>query len=316
MKIALIQWSKKHTLTKPRLVRHTICKMRFFSRPYGRGFLGGVISKGVTTGLYVLGLIVITWQGSLPCQAQNTGTGSSDASSANLFPGILPSTNSSAPVITSIDSSAPGAPTTNSAASNTDATPTVLKAMELYNRGQADEALRIINAFLQITPKDKSLDAYILRGAIYAQKQQWSQAESDYKTALQLNANDDGIRYDLADLKFMQKQFDDARSAFVPLQNYHDSDIRDLIKYKIFLCDLLGGHDDAASKELDAFNQVGMNASYYFGNAAWDLVHKKPEDARSWLESSTHIYSLRKHELYLSMLKDLGYLPLPPAAGQ
>jgi hypothetical protein len=129
-----------------------------------------------------------------------------------------------------------------------------------------------------------------------------------------MDPKNDGLRYDLADLKFKQRQFDDARSAFVPLQDNHDSGISDLVRYKIFLCDLLGGHDDVASKELDAFNQVGSNASYYLGNAAWNLVHKKPEEAKTWLVSASHIYSESKQLRYASTLKEMGYLPLPSSS--
>ncbi|MCE0521629.1 MAG: tetratricopeptide repeat protein [Methylacidiphilales bacterium] len=188
---------------------------------------------------------------------------------------------------------------------------TLSKAAKLFENGDPDAALDTVNAYIRDNPK--SLNGYILRGAINAQKQLWSQATSDYQTALQLSPNDDGVRYDLADLKFRQKQFDDARAAFVPLQDKLGAEVGDLIKYKIFLCDLLAGHDDVAAKELAVFNQAAMNPSYYFGNAAWDLVHKKPEDARGWLVSATNIYPPRKHLLYVSMLKDMGYLPLPPA---
>lgn len=201
--------------------------------------------------------------------------------------------------------------TTNSPATQLDkAPPTLEKTAALYSQGKSDEALATVNAILDKDPKN--INAYILRGAIYSQKQVWDQAEKDYQTALQMAPKNDGIRYDLADLKFKQKQFDDARLAFTPLQANHDPEVSDLIKYKIYLCDLLGGHDDVASKELDVFNQAGSNPSYYFGNAAWSLVHKKTEEARGWLVSASHIYPERKQSLYTSILKDMGYLPLPP----
>lgn len=163
-----------------------------------------------------------------------------------------------------------------------------------------------------ITADSSDLNAYILRGAIYTKRQTWDQAEKDYEIALQLKPDNNGVRYDMADLKFKQKQFDAARQAFVPLQDYQDPTVSDLIKYKIFLCDLFSGHDQVASKELNVFNQAETNGSYYFGNAAWDLVHQKISDARSWLNSAGRIYSERKKSIYESSLRDMGYLPLPP----
>ena len=188
--------------------------------------------------------------------------------------------------------------------------PTMEKGAQLYTEGKSEEALATVNAILSKDPNNAG--AYVLRGAIYSQESAWSQAEDDYNKALQMNPKNDGVRFDLADLKFKQKQFDAAKAAFISLQNYQDADVRDLIAYKIFLCDLFGGHLNDASKELDVFNQVGSNPSYYFGNAAWNLVNKKTEDARSWLDSAHRIYSPRKQLLYATVLKDMGYLPLPP----
>jgi tetratricopeptide (TPR) repeat protein len=269
-----------------------------------------------------LAAILLIWlQSSSVSQAQDASTTITDGAATNapaetptgMAPANLPSAVGPTPGTPAMT---PPAPSTAAAPSgNTDTTapdqapPTVAKAAHLYLLGKLDDALSTINAVILTDPKKGS--AYIMRGAIYSGKADWDQAEKDYQTALAMDPNNQGVRYDLADLKFKQKKFDDARAAFVEIQDYKDSEIRDLIKYKIFLCDLLGGHDDVAGKELDAFNEVGSNASYYFSNAAWSLVHKKPEDARSWLTSASHIYSERKQAIYSSILTVMGYLPLP-----
>ena len=85
-----------------------------------------------------------------------------------------------------------------------------------------------------------------------------------------------------------------------------------MASYKVFLCDLFGGREDLASKELDIFNQAGRNASYYFANAAWSLYHHKTDDGRDWLTQAMNIYAPNKCRLYAKSLVDLGYLPLPP----
>jgi hypothetical protein len=59
---------------------------------------------------------------------------------------------------------------------------------------------------------------------------------------------------------------------------------------------------------------VGGNPSYYFANAAWDLVHHKPDEARSWLGSASDIYTPAKNGFYAASLFDTGYLPLKPPA--
>jgi len=185
-----------------------------------------------------------------------------------------------------------------------------LKEAQPLDGSPSSPSLDTINATLQSNPKN--LDAYLDRGAIYSQKKLWVQAENDYKTILQLDSNNFIAKFNLAEIKFQQKEYADARPGFIALQD--NTDHGDLAKYKVFLCDLFNGNEAMAAKELDAFNLIGANASYYFGNAAWDLYHKKPEDARGWLASAIRIYTPKKCSLYAASLQDLGYLPLPPPA--
>jgi hypothetical protein len=91
----------------------------------------------------------------------------------------------------------------------------------------------------------------------------------------------------------------------------NDPDMGDFAQYKVFLCDLFGGHEEQAKKELDVFDAAMGNPSYYFANAAWSLVHKNIEDARGWLVSASRIYPPQKNAYYAQSLRDLGYLPIP-----
>lgn len=209
-----------------------------------------------------------------------------------------------------LDSSGTNAPATSSA-SQPAADPfdaTMKEAIQLLNGGQTDAALEKVNGIIQTNPK--YLNAHLLLGNIYARKQLWAQAGKEYETALALDGTNATAKFNLAETKFRVKDYDGARLIFVALEN--DPDNGDLAAYKVFLCNLFGGHEDAAAKELDVFNQVESHASYYFANAAWDLFHNKPEDARGWLNSATNIYTPNKVLIYSISLKDLGYLPLPP----
>jgi Tfp pilus assembly protein PilF len=181
------------------------------------------------------------------------------------------------------------------------------QAFQLLEQKQPDAALRKVNTVLQAAPQSPT--AYGLRGDIYAEKKLWDLAEKDYQTSLSLDGRNNTVRFNLADIEFMQRKYDYARPGFVALEQ--DSKLGDLATYKAFLCDLFGGHEAVASKELDAFNQAGSNISYYFANAAWSLYHHNTEDARGWLRSASHIYAANKFELYASSLVYFRYLPLP-----
>jgi LemA protein len=105
-------------------------------------------------------------------------------------------------------------------------------------------------------------------------------------------------------------QIGEARAGYVALEQAPEVD--ELAGYKVFLCDLFAGHEDAAAGELAAFNEAGSNASYYFANAAWSLYNHKTDDARRWLTSASFIFAPDKFRAYAVCLEDLGYQPLAP----
>jgi tetratricopeptide (TPR) repeat protein len=177
-----------------------------------------------------------------------------------------------------------------------------------FAKEDVDAALAKVNGIIKLD--SQNIQAYLLRGGIYAGQKLWDKADSDYNAAHAIDPNNVFVKFNLADLKFLQKKYDDARPGFVEIQS--DKDMGDFAAYKVFLCDLFGGHEDVAARELDAFNQVGGNPSYYFANAAWDLVHNKTEDAVGWLKSASYIYSNspQKFARYTASLTSLGYLPL------
>ena len=171
---------------------------------------------------------------------------------------------------------------------------------------QAD--LAATSARIATNPKDA--EAYNIRGNMYASKRDWESAERDYQNAVTFDPTNSKAKFNLAEMSFMQKKYDVSKAGFTALEQ--DPDLGDLAAYKAFLSDLFGGQLDAASKELDAFNQVAANASYYFANAAWSINHRKPDEARDWLRSATRIYPQEKFKLYATTLFEMGYLPLPP----
>jgi tetratricopeptide (TPR) repeat protein len=185
--------------------------------------------------------------------------------------------------------------------------PAYLEAVKLETKGDLDGAIAKASDSLQRNPGE--LKTLVLRGDLYAKKRMWPEAQSDFQAALKIDQENAYAKFDLAEIKLMQKQFADARPGFRDL--VYDPNLGDLAAYKVFLCDLFGGNKDDAEQQLRAFDKIGGNPSYYYANAAWMLYNKKPDDARSWLDSAARIYSSEKNHTYLSTLDELGYLPPP-----
>jgi Tfp pilus assembly protein PilF len=210
------------------------------------------------------------------------------------------------PTIVRAQAPAPAAPASGTGLTTpTDAAQDLIKsAMTKMNANDADGALNDLTQAIKANPN--STGAYVLRASIYCQKKQWPQAEDDFNAAAKIAPTNKVLKFNQIEVHFMQKQYDVARTGFLTLVN--DPDMGDFAQYKVFLCDLLGGHEEQAKKELDVFNAAMGNPSYYFANAAWDLVHHNPDDARSWLTSALRIYPQRKNAYYAQSLKDLGLL--------
>jgi tetratricopeptide (TPR) repeat protein len=226
-----------------------------------------------------------------------------------------PSASSQAPANTPAPAPA-SAPATNAAPAKP-VDPVILKLNEAYGHlrnGELDAAVASATDILKTHPTNR--DALLLRGSIYANQKKFADAQTDYDAALAAEPNNPIIKFDEGELHFLQKDYDAARTRFAALQT--DPELGDLASYKVFLCDLFGSHEDQAKKELDAFNQVGGNPSYYFANAAWDLFHNNTDDAKGWLTSAANIYSDNPQKLanYASSLRSLGYLPIKSTASQ
>jgi Tfp pilus assembly protein PilF len=215
--------------------------------------------------------------------------------------------------VTVPDVAAPGSPAALAAAPVDPATHMIAKAIGAMNNNDEPGAEVDLTEAIRLNPKNPA--AYVLRASLYCQKALWPQAEADFTAAQTLDPKNIVVKFNLVEVKFMQKQYDLARPGYVALEK--DPDMGDIAVYKVFLCDLGAGHLDVAKKELDAFNDVGSKPSYYYSNAAWSLAHKNQADAQQWLASAKNIYSDRKNVFYLQGLIYMGYVSrATPTAAQ
>ncbi len=153
-------------------------------------------------------------------------------------------------------------------------------------------------------------DGYELRATIYLEEKLWDQAAKDYQMAIQFDGKNAQLKFNLAEIQFIQKKYAVARPGFAALEQ--DRDMGDIAAYKVFLCDLFGGQADAATRELDAFNQVGSNASYYLRTRASCLYNHKRKRPGAGSRRRSIFMRPPSAGFYAISLVNLGYLPLPP----
>jgi len=181
------------------------------------------------------------------------------------------------------------------------------EANDLESNGQMADALTKVDTALQIEPNNVS--AYDLRAFLYAKKKLWDMAEQDYKTALKLLPSSAHFKFELAELKFIQHDYDAARPGFIALKN--DPQLGDLATFKVFLCDLLSRRDKVASTELATMDKSGTSPAYYYSEATWYMIHGNQEQVKKWLSSGGQLFGSKVADLYMLSLQEADVLQAP-----
>src|SRR5579863_8139750 len=150
-----------------------------------------MLSRYLSPAIYGLALLLSTF-----CQAQKPATNA---------PGFAP-----------MAPTAPAAP----AAPVDPSSQAIAAAMLRMNANDVDGALAKLTEAIQLNPKASG--AYVFRASIYCQKKLWPQAEQDFKSAAQISPKNIVIKFNLVELKFMQKQYDAARPGFLALESDPD----------------------------------------------------------------------------------------------
>jgi tetratricopeptide (TPR) repeat protein len=166
--------------------------------------------------------------------------------------------------------------------------------------GDLDAADSQASLALQLDPK--SAAAYEQRGSVYIQKKLWQRAERDYAAADRISP-DVAYKYKLAEIKFLQRSFDDARLRFAKLES--DERLGDLATFKVFLCDQLGFHPTAAAKDLAQLDATHPKPSYYYSHAIWDYFHNAAPEGNKLRMAAIQAYGQSTDDLYLSSLSEL-----------
>lgn len=78
--------------------------------------------------------------------------------------------------------------------------------------GKPDVAMEEVGNALAIDPS--LTDAYLVRGLVYAQRQDFANAEADYNRVLQARPNDPDVIHNVGFLKCQQSRFDEAQDWF------------------------------------------------------------------------------------------------------
>ena len=155
-----------------------------------------------------------------------------------------------------------------------------------------------------------------LRGAVFTRMRNFDQAREHFKKALELAKSMDSEafhpRFNLAELDFVTKKWDQAREAFLKLlkdPGKPNAGSDALINFKILICDLQQKKVADADAILSTFDQYDdQSPAYYYGQAAKLFSKDDKEGAQEWLESAKRIYPKDTNEVYNDSFVEMGWL--------
>ena len=180
------------------------------------------------------------------------------------------------------------------------------------------EALQSLNQAEAIAPDFHVI--YNLRGAVYTKLKDFDRARGYFDRALRLNPEAYEPRFNFHEIDFVTGEYQRALAGFQQILNDFPriaEQMRDMIRYKIFLCHLKLDQRQQADAVAERFDYLDDSPAYYFSRAATALIDDDEGKAQQWIATASRIYGDETAQLYLDSLQELGLVPsISAAAGQ
>lgn len=183
------------------------------------------------------------------------------------------------------------------------------QASDLIGRDRLLEAFREIDEAEKIFPDYPAL--YNLRGASWVRLKEIEKARKAFAIAQSLNPDAFDVRFNLAELLFVERKFEQAMKSFQEITDKFPklpSAQYDLIEYKKQICHLQLGQEEKARKIKESFSYTDDSPAYYYSKAAEAYANNDEGDATGWIQSASNIYQPGENQLYLDSLIEMGWV--------
>jgi len=183
---------------------------------------------------------------------------------------------------------------------------TYVKAMQVFGEGKYEEAMKLAREAVVLDPAQAS--AYNLLGATQVKLRQPQEAVASFQKILSLQPENSVAVFNLGEAYFLLKNYSEAKKYFESYLKTEGNATNALARYKMILCDLLGGREAAARETVLGLKPTISHPLEYYGRAALLFHQGDEEQARSYLESAGKIYSPGLNLAFADSLVELGWL--------
>ncbi|MDR1304923.1 MAG: hypothetical protein LBK76_06830 [Verrucomicrobiales bacterium] len=179
------------------------------------------------------------------------------------------------------------------------------RAVQAFNKNDFDETLRQLDLADRFQPAVTT--AQNLRGAVYVRQKQYAAAQQVFAELCRRDAGNVMAVFNLGETYFLQKNYSAAARYFQDFVARSKTQ-QSLGVYKVFLCDLMTGREDAVRKILDDTKASPADPLYYYLNAAYRFKQGQPNEARGYLTSAFQIYPGQLNAAFVDSLIELGFV--------
>ena len=198
--------------------------------------------------------------------------------------------------------------------------PTKAELEEMYNTayrafdaGKFPEALKQLDA---IDARQPDLAASKnLRGVVLMRQGNYEQAEAALTEAARIDPKFWNARFNMAEIPFLKKDWEEARKRFEQLLTTGQSDLAkeasQLIQYKILLTYLMEGKSNMVDSILAKLELSPDTPAVDYVKAAVALQQKNEPEAKDWITAAEKNYSPQLNKLFVESLYEIGWMEKP-----
>lgn len=198
---------------------------------------------------------------------------------------------------------------------------------EMRKQNRFTDAIAKLDEAEKISPKNGLI--FTMRGDIHLapRRRDFDLAKEQFLKAKELDPNNAGPAFNLAELEFARHDFPTAAAAFRKLVADFPKlpqVIRHLALSRVVICEARQKKFDEAEKLIkESFTFMDDTPAYYFSNAAISFAKKDEKMAQEWMLRATSIFKEQQVGPYIDAFKEMRWLPdvdyqaLPdPSAGK
>src|SRR5438876_1150927 len=192
------------------------------------------------------------------------------------------------------------------------------KAFREFDANNFPQALKELDA---IDARQPDLAAsQNLRGVILMRQGIYDKAEVALLEAARIDPKFWNARFNLAEIPFLQKNWEEARNRFQKLLSSSQSDLASeatqLIQYKILLTYLLEGKENMVDSILAKLELSSDTPAVDYVKAAVALQHKNEKEGKDWIAVAEKNFSPQLNKLFVESFYETGWVERPSGEGR